>query len=218
MKKIVLKIGGTLLKYPSKLKKLCNEISNIIRYTPILVIPGGGGFADIVRGYYKQYKLSEDIAHWMAILAMDQYGLLLSELIGQAKIIIDLNKYRRYASKNYIPIFLPFKYFYDNDPLPHSWEVTSDSLSLYIARQVNAETLILLKDVDGVYYGDKLIKRISLKWLRENKTCIDRYFPILAKDCKLKIYIVNGLYPKRLKFLIQEIDTVYTEILTDSSS
>ena len=37
---------------------------------PLLIIPGGGPFADLVR----QVRVNNDAAHWMAIAAMEQYG------------------------------------------------------------------------------------------------------------------------------------------------
>jgi acetylglutamate kinase len=35
------------------------------------------------------------------------------------------------------------------DPLPHSWDITSDSIAAFIAGALGAGELILLKPVDG---------------------------------------------------------------------
>ena len=35
------------------------------------------------------------------------------------------------------------------DPLPHSWDITSDSIAAFIAGALGASELILLKPVDG---------------------------------------------------------------------
>ena len=44
-------------------------------------MPGGGPFADAVREFDRVERLSADAAHWMAILAMDQYAHVLAERI-----------------------------------------------------------------------------------------------------------------------------------------
>ena len=67
--KALLKIGGSLSKDPNALEKLCNILSKNQINEPILIIPGGGEFADIVRKYDKVYSLSDDQSHFMAIMA-----------------------------------------------------------------------------------------------------------------------------------------------------
>ena len=37
------------------------------------------------------------------------------------------------------------------DALPASWEVTSDSIAAWVAAQIGAERLVLVKGVDGLY-------------------------------------------------------------------
>ena len=44
-----------------------------------------------------------------------------------------------------IPVLAPYQWMRDADPLPHSWDVTSDSISVWVATQVGAERLVLLK-------------------------------------------------------------------------
>ena len=50
-------------------------------------MPGGGPFADAVREFDRAMGLSSDAAHWMAILAMDQYAHVLAERIPGATLI-----------------------------------------------------------------------------------------------------------------------------------
>jgi len=49
-----------------------------------------------------------------------------------------------YAKSN-INIFLPLDYYRKLDPLPHSWQVSSDSIALELALRAGAERLVLLK-------------------------------------------------------------------------
>jgi hypothetical protein len=44
-----------------------------------------------------------------------------------------------------IPVLAPYQWMRDADPLPHSWDVTSDSISAWVADQVGAERLVLVK-------------------------------------------------------------------------
>ncbi|PKP54386.1 MAG: hypothetical protein CVT90_01515 [Candidatus Altiarchaeales archaeon HGW-Altiarchaeales-3] len=75
---IIIKIGGSLTKDKEVLENLCREIENLSADFDFVIIPGGGEFADIVRIYDKKFNLAPGISHKMAILAMDQTGLLIS--------------------------------------------------------------------------------------------------------------------------------------------
>ena len=77
----VLKVGGSLAETPESLTRLCQELSVLAKAHKIVVVPGGGKFADTVREFDKTYGLSDVAAHKMAIYAMDQYGLFLSDKI-----------------------------------------------------------------------------------------------------------------------------------------
>ena len=74
---IVLKIGGSLFDSSKTLLRRVAEEG-----LDILVVPGGGAFADVVRDVYGKCDLSDDAAHWMALLAMDQYGYYMSDGTG----------------------------------------------------------------------------------------------------------------------------------------
>ena len=76
----VLKIGGSLSRGDG-LEILCREISRLSGLYPLLVVPGGAEFADHVREAYRRFTLGETTAHNMALLAMDQFGYMLHDLI-----------------------------------------------------------------------------------------------------------------------------------------
>src|SRR3974377_2518775 len=80
MIEVVVKVGGSLTRGAGR-QKLCRQLAGLGCHHRLLVVPGGGPFADTVRDYDKCYGLSNAAAHWMAILAMDQYGYLLVDLI-----------------------------------------------------------------------------------------------------------------------------------------
>jgi isopentenyl phosphate kinase len=40
--------------------------------------------------------------------------------------------------------------------IPHTWEVTSDTIAAYIAKALNAKELIKVTDVDGIYIAERV--------------------------------------------------------------
>ena len=77
----VVKIGGSLALYPERLRALCVKLVEVSHKHKLLILPGGGEFADTVRDLDKRFNLSPKSTHRMAILGMDQYGYLLSDLM-----------------------------------------------------------------------------------------------------------------------------------------
>jgi aspartokinase-like uncharacterized kinase len=197
MMQTVLKIGGSLITVSKDL------ISYLIEArVDALVVPGGGPFADTVRHYTGH--LDETAAHWIAILAMNQYGFYLAA--PELEVVEDIS-----TIKKGISILLPFKTLYENDPLPHSWIVTSDSIAGWVAHQLNAN-LVIATDVDGIMLANKLVSRIEAPELRE-ETCVDAFLPHLLDMHNLNCTIVNGLYFDRVRDAIQRHDTICTKII-----
>lgn len=214
MHSAVIKVGGSLARSKSTLTRLCSELSDLGKHYHLIIVPGGGVFADEVRRAYRKFKLSEDTAHWMAIMATNQFGLLLSELTGfEALEILD---------KNRTFIFLPFRMFWEEDPLPHSWDVTSDSIAAYVAWKASAQRLVILTDVDGIFSSDpkrdhnaRLLECVEAETLASLRTptSVDPYFPKLVSKYKLEAWILNGEHPERLKVLLSKGETLGTKII-----
>ena len=47
--------------------------------------------------------------------------------------------------KRRLPVLAPSRWLRDADPLPHSWDVTSDSIAAWVAGEVGARRLVLVK-------------------------------------------------------------------------
>ena len=79
----VVKVGGGLAREAGDgaLRTLCRAIGDAGARHPLLVVPGGAAFADAVREHDRRFDLRAATSHRMAILAMDQFGWLLSDLI-----------------------------------------------------------------------------------------------------------------------------------------
>jgi aspartokinase-like uncharacterized kinase len=117
------------------------------RGDPMLVVPGGGPFADAVRQIDTEIGLSDDAAHWMAILALDQYAELLASRVARSRIVRDPGEVAPVLASGELPILAPSAWLRSADPpaLPHSWEVTSDSIAAWVAGELGASRLVLAK-------------------------------------------------------------------------
>jgi len=150
----VVKIGGSLAEDSESLIALCEELGALAKSYRMLVVPGGGKFADVVREFYRNFGLSDTVAHKMAILSMDQFGLFLSSITPNSQTTYFLEKAEGLSSTGILPIILPSNLMFQKDPLKPSWDVTSDSIAVYIASLLLAKKLILVTDVDGIFTED----------------------------------------------------------------
>jgi 5-(aminomethyl)-3-furanmethanol phosphate kinase len=142
---VVVKIGGALLARTETFNTLLAEIAAASAETPILVIPGGGPFADAVRAVDRQLGLTDDAAHWMAVLAMDQYAHAIASRLPGGKVVSRPGEIDLVLEDGGIPVLAPYEWVREADPLPHSWDITSDSISVWVANEVGAERLVLVK-------------------------------------------------------------------------
>ena len=143
----VVKVGGGLGRGAGDdaLRALCATLGELGERHPLLVVPGGAWFADAVREADRRFALPATTSHRMAVLGMEQFGWLLSELIPGAV--------RSAAGTPRPPgrttVLLPAALALDG--LPASWQVTSDSIAAWVAGRAGAGRLVLVKEVDGLF-------------------------------------------------------------------
>jgi aspartokinase-like uncharacterized kinase len=142
---IVVRVGGGLLAAVEDFEAILAEIAESSVRVPLLVVPGGGPFADTVRDVDDRLSLPDDATHWMAVLAMDQYAHLIVSRLPRGKLVLRPNDIDAALDERYVPVLAPYRWIREADPLPHSWDVTSDSISAWVAAQVGASRLVLVK-------------------------------------------------------------------------
>ncbi len=207
----VIKIGGRLAEDPERLRALCTKLSEFAKKYEIVVVPGGGRFADVVRDFDQRFNLSSGISHRMAILGMDQFGLLLAQIIPNSCATYLLSDAKQLSEIGVVPIFLPSRLMFREDPLENSWNVTSDSIAAYVARRLHVAKVLLVTDVDGIFTKDPkkhadatLIERLSAEELLKlnQRTGVDRYLPKLLLESQIDCYVVNGKHPERIEAIL----------------
>ncbi len=146
---LVVKLGGALLRDVRALDRAVRAVEVASAHTRLAVVPGGGPFADAVRAVDRSVALGDHAAHWMAVLAMDQYAHLLAARIQRARIVEDGGDIDAALSLGDIPVLAPYRWLREADPLPHSWDVTSDSVAAWLAGALGAHRLVLVKRRGG---------------------------------------------------------------------
>ena len=100
----------------------------------------------------------------MAILGMEQFGWMLSELIPRAARCTDLRVVPGRAT-----VVMPAGLVLDD--LPESWAVTSDSIAAWVAGRAGADRLVLVKHA--------------------SRSGVDEYLPVLLEHARFETRVVD---------------------------
>jgi 5-(aminomethyl)-3-furanmethanol phosphate kinase len=190
---LIVKVGGSLYDQIPYLAPIL-----IASNRPLFIIPGGGPFADLVR----QVRVNNDAAHWMAIAAMEQYGWFISSfgILTTDKISVPLTT----------TVLLPYRYFRRTDILPHTWDVTSDTIAAWLAGALHVD-LLLLKSIDGIFINGILQEQVTGP---VESDIVDACFiPFVIKNM-VKTTIINGSQPDRVEKYLKGYLVPRTEIGT----
>jgi aspartokinase-like uncharacterized kinase len=212
----VVKVGGGLGRGAGDdaLRALCRVLGELGERHPLLVVPGGAGFADAVRDHDRRFGLPATASHRMAILAMEQFGWLLSDLIPRAVQCADLARASELAAGHaavLLPAGLPL------DALPPSWRVTSDSIAASVAGRVGAGRLVLVKEVDGLFAewppSGEPLARLSVAELGALRAeGVDEHLPTVLESAPFETWVIGGRDPERVVELLERGTTAGTRI------
>lgn len=179
---IVVKLGGSLYPHVADLAQVFCQSQR-----PLLIVPGGGRFADEVRAL----TLPEDDAHWSAIRMMDRYGTYISTFGVPTTDQISISKTTR--------VLLPYRCTRHFDPLPHSWDVTSDTIAAWVACRLGLD-LLVLKSLDGILVNGTLAGIISGRV--ETDSVDPCFIPYVLKHT-IRTTIINGTRMDRVAAFLQ---------------
>jgi len=139
----VVKIGGSLAA-SSELSAWLAALAGP-RKVPLVVVPGGGPFADAVRRAQRRHGFDDRTAHLMALLATEQFGLMLCALGPGLVPAATLEAIRAAQGRGEVPVWMAAAMTADRPEIAASWDVTSDTLAAWLAGQMRAEALLLVK-------------------------------------------------------------------------
>jgi 5-(aminomethyl)-3-furanmethanol phosphate kinase len=208
----VVKVGGGLGRGAGDeaLRALCRVLGELGERHTLLVVPGGAWFADAVREADRRFALPARTSHRMAVLGMEQFGWLLSELIPGA-----LRSAEARAGAGRTTVLLPGALALDR--LPASWQVTSDSIAAWVAGEAGAGCLVLVKEVDGLYAewparGEPIARMTAAELAALRPAGVDEHLPTLLEAATFETWVISGRDPERLAELLEQGTTVGTRV------
>jgi aspartokinase-like uncharacterized kinase len=153
----VVKVGGSLYD----LSDLGPRLDRWLREQAgerIILIPGGGNTADVVRGFHRTHGVDEERCHWLALRALSLNAHFLEGLLALAsggrqvaEVVEDLSECPAAWEANRTPVLDLFAFALADEGhpgcLPHRWTVTSDALAARVAAVAGARRLVLLKSI-----------------------------------------------------------------------
>jgi aspartokinase-like uncharacterized kinase len=187
---LLVKIGGSLLDWPDLPHFLHAQIPHWrAERRSIVLIVGGGRWADEIRAADQRFQLGPAAAHQLAIQVMSLTARLLVEILPEASWCGDWKELvNTLANTTADPsaqpvsslIVLDCKRFLEHQepttpgsPLPHTWDSTSDSIAARVAVAAHVHELLLLKSTD-IPADTDLAQAAAAGW-------VDAFFPIAAE-------------------------------------
>ena len=129
MTALIVKIGGSLFG-TSELTDCLNRVVRSRRQ--IVVVPGGGIYADKVRSDQQRLNIPDADAHRLAIFAMHGLGLAAQR-----------DEIESIWAAGQVPVWLPWTMVEGAADLPQDWSVTSDGLGAWLAKELSADVALL---------------------------------------------------------------------------
>lgn len=182
----VVKLGGSLLGSPELNRWL--DILVEISDGKVMIVPGGSVFADAVRQAQRISMINDAVAHHLALLAMDQFGLLLA---GMNQNLVTASSELELAERGWQHrgiVWLPSRMVLADETIPKNWQMTSDSLSLWLAEKMAATHVVLVKSKDLAMY--KHTQTDSVQTMIADGL-IDQSFAAYAATSKAQIWLLN---------------------------
>jgi len=189
----VIKIGGSLYD-SSYLVDWLHAISEC-ESQKIIIVPGGGPFADLIREVDNHFNIDQCLAHNMAILAMQQYGYLMKSLCPSLTLVDTQKKMNACWSNRNVAIWEPFNMVRLYCDLEKSWNITSDSLAAWLAKYLSADQLLFIKSADIT------LTKCTLENLSK-ESFIDPYLPEYLAKMNLSTHFMHKTHLHKFKQLL----------------
>ena len=199
----VIKLGGSLLELPDLRSRFEAWFARQRPAVNVMIV-GGGELVEAVRGIDQQQSLDAAFVHWVSIDLMATTAKLASEILGIGRLIATSQELSAFlggigtlgdGAEPLVAVLQPSAYYCREDAardgcdLPEDWSCTSDSIAAWLATQVGACELVLLKStaVDGEC--SRAVSGDQLELLSQSGV-VDAAFPRFARDVA-SVQLVN---------------------------
>jgi dihydroneopterin aldolase len=172
VRRAVVKLGGSTVR-AAELESWIAALAG--SKLPVVIVPGGGLFADQVRETQIRMDFSDTAAHAMAILAMEQFGQVILDRDERLAPARSLQEMTRALDAGKVPVWLPSSLALSAPDIPVSWDVTSDSLAAWLAGKLGAKALLLIKQT-GAFFGSDTIDSLATRGI------VDACFAAMLPD------------------------------------
>jgi len=160
------------------LRQCLNTIEQKVK-DRVVIVPGGGLFADQVRLAQKQWEFNDEVAHEMAILAMQQMALLFKSIKPSFLISNTVS----IKADNKIVIWSPDIKQLNQEGIEANWDITSDSLAGWLANQIQADELILVKSAE-------ISEKMTINQMQK-QGLVDKAFEKFTQNSSYNIVLLN---------------------------
>lgn len=176
----VVKLGGSLWR-GGWLAPWCRMLADLPG--PLLVVPGGGFFADQVRVAQGRQGFSDAAAHHLALQAMDRMAALLCRLEPRLQRVPSLRG-QGSGTKTSHRVWMPSADLSGDTSVAADWSVTADSLAALAARRTAARGLVMVKSAP--------LDRCPVEAFRLAAAgVVDAAFPALGAACGCPVWLVH---------------------------
>jgi aspartokinase-like uncharacterized kinase len=177
----VVKLGGSLAtsdQLPCWLDALAGR-------SDLVLVPGGGPFADQVRAAQARWGFDDTAAHHLALLAMEQFGRMLCALQAGLAPAATLGAMRVLMRQGETPVWMPTRMVLADPLIAPSWDVTSDSLAAWLCGRIAASGLLLVKSapLEGAPTDPGALSETGI---------VDRSFPAYARVLRVPVQVLSA--------------------------
>lgn len=148
----------------------------------VVVVPGGGPWADEVREAQKREGFDDRVAHRKALRAMEQYGRIFAATrpgFFPAHSVVAIHEVLK---KMQVPVWMPYEMIVADPLILENWDVTSDSLGAWLTDKLDASALLLVKSVAMDEPQPNIEEMARRGW-------VDSCFPQFASNARVQIRV-----------------------------
>ncbi len=185
---IVVKVGGSLFDWPELGPRLRLGLCRL-RGARVLLVPGGGPAADLVRKLDQVHALGDEVAHRLALHTMLCNGQFLANLVNAPLVGAEPSEWDQAWCQSPVLVLNALAFCTRDDQehpkqtVPHSWDATSDTIAARVAEVAGAHRLVLLKSVT-IPSGTSWAEAARYRW-------VDPLFPGMVDRAGLSVEAIN---------------------------